>query len=160
MVVAWIPRETKVTVIGSMNEITTGFDAVIQEEGWQCSEISDVSSLFDRPFAPHTLIALPIDVFTVATYGLVRHLASRLGSPVIVFSRERDPMIVSALLRAGAEDVIHIPITIEEMLARLRAVIRVCFGAHDPCFRMAPALKIPAREQHLTGSPEGVHPRY
>lgn len=128
---AYAPDDTWIVVIGRTGGINTGFVSAVEAEGWRWREVPDAAALLEAPIHPRTVIALRVLAFTVAAYTTVRHLACTLGLPVVVFSHDQHISVIRATLQAGADDFIPIPVTIEEMIARLGAVIRVRFGAHD-----------------------------
>lgn len=119
---------TRVIIIGSSDGINTGFAAAIRAEGWQCSEVSDVAEIDAYPHHTRMLLIMRVRVFTRTAYQTMKYLADDLGLPIIVFSDRNEPEIVSETLKSGAEDFIHVPVTIEEAIARLSAIIRVYFG--------------------------------
>ncbi len=128
---ATAPDDTWIVVIGRTSGINTGFASAVEAAGWRWREVPDTDALRAMPVPPRTVVALRALAFTAATYTTVHHLAGTLGLPVIVFSHERENSIIRATLQAGADDFIPIPVTVEEMIARLGAVIRVRFGALD-----------------------------
>ncbi len=119
---------TQVIIIGSSNEINTGFAAAIRAERWQCSEVSEIAEIDAYPRHARMLLIMCVTSFTRAAYQTVKYLADDHGLPVVVFSDRNEPEIISEMLKNGAEDFIHMPVTIEEAIARLSAIIRVCFG--------------------------------
>jgi DNA-binding response OmpR family regulator len=127
--------QTTIMVVGRAADITTGFASAIEAEGWRWEEAPDVLAPAAAPLPPRTLIALPIPAFTATTCGTIRHLAVTLALPVVVFGGECRAEIVDAVLQAGADDFVPLPVTIEEMIARLAAVIRVRLGAQGARFR-------------------------
>jgi DNA-binding response OmpR family regulator len=135
--IAYAPEETWVTVLGEARAINTGFPSAIAAEHWQWDETPDVPTLLALPLPPRVVIAVPIpaDCFTAATYATIRRLTSTLSLPVVVFSPECAPAVIRATLQAGADDFVPLPVTVEEMMARLAAVIRVRFGARDDLCR-------------------------
>lgn len=128
---AYTTDEMSVEVIGRASAITTGFVSAIEAEGWRVEEAPDILSLFARPLPPRAVIVIPIPAFTATSYAMIHQLTSSLALPVVVFSAECRPEIVRSALHAGADDFLPIPVTVEEMVARLAAVIRVRFGARD-----------------------------
>lgn len=120
-------QETWVTVIGKMSEINTGFAAAVEAAGWRCQEASDIETLLAQPARTRTVIVVPIPTATMTLYRAIRQITRALDLPVVIFCRTCTAHIVRMTLRAGAEEVIPIPVTIEEAIARLRAVIRVRF---------------------------------
>ncbi|MHB8647417.1 MAG: response regulator transcription factor [Thermomicrobiales bacterium] len=128
---AYAPEETWMMVVGQAGAINTGFPSAIEAEGWQWDEVPDMQALFTLPLPPRMVIVLPVPAFTAPAYATIRQLTSVLALPVVVFSPEAAPAVIEMALRAGADDFLPLPVMIEEMVARLAAVIRVRFGAQD-----------------------------
>jgi len=133
---AYAPEETWVMVLGEARAITTGFPSAIAAEGWQWDEAPDMEALFTLPLPPRMVIVVPIaaDCFTATAYATIRRLTSARALPVVVFSPECAPAAIEMALQAGADDFLPLPVTIEEMIARLAAVIRVRFGARNEAY--------------------------
>lgn len=131
MAVTQEPRETQIVVIGETGQIPGVLPAAIQGEGWVLRAFPTLDAFLTAPRSPRTLVIVVIDTLTIASLELIRDLATPLGLPVIVFGLARHPMMVRAALEAGAEDVIATPSPVEEILARLRAVVRVRFPSHN-----------------------------
>lgn len=132
---AYAPDETWVMTLGEAGAINTGFPSAIEAEGWHWDERADMSSLLASPLPPRMVLAVPIPAFTAATYATIRQLTSTLALPVVVFSPECGPAAIQMALQAGADDFLPLPVMIEEMVARLAAVIRVHFGVQDDLSR-------------------------
>lgn len=135
MRMAYAPEETWVMVLGAASAINTGFPSAIEAEGWHWDEAPDTQALFALSLPPRMVIAVPIPAFTTAAYGTIRQLTSVLALPIVVFSPESAPVAIQTALQAGADDFLSLPIMIEEMVARLSAVIRVRFGVQDDLYR-------------------------
>ncbi len=123
--------DIEIVVVGRAATVTTGFDSAIAAEGWRWAEVPDVLSLFARSRSANTVIALPIIPFVPSAYAAIYQLTVSPSLPVIVFGIEQRSDVVHAVLQAGADDYVPLPVTIEEMIARFSAVIRVHFGARD-----------------------------
>lgn len=132
---ARVPEETRVTVIGRASEITTGFTSAIEAERWHWDEVAHVDALCALPPSTRSLIALPVSAFDITTYTTIGRVTSALALPLVVFSRAHHPAVVRTILQAGADDFLPLPVTVEEMIARLTAVIRVRYGAQDEVYR-------------------------
>jgi DNA-binding response OmpR family regulator len=133
--VAYVAEEITVIVLGRTSAITTGFASAIEAAGWRWEEIPDLPALLARPLPTRAVIIVPIPTFTTTAYAMIRHLTSDRALPVVAFSAEYRPEVVNSILRAGADDFLPLPVTVEEMVARLGAVMRVHFGAHDELHR-------------------------
>lgn len=136
MSMAYAPEETWIMVLGEASAITTGFPSAVVAEGWRWNEAPDMEALFASPLPPRMVIAVPIpaDCFATTAYATIRQLTSALALPVVVFSAECAPAAIAMALQAGADDFLSLPVIIEEMVARLAAVIRVRFGAPDETY--------------------------
>ena len=119
--------EIQVTVIGRMTDINTGFAGAIQAAGWQGQEIPDIPALLAAPSHRSNVVVIPLTTAGITAFRQIRQLTNLRDLPVIVICRACSPPIVRGILRAGAEEVIAAPVTIEEAIARLHAVIRVRF---------------------------------
>jgi DNA-binding response OmpR family regulator len=125
--------EVRIVVIGEIGEIRSALPSAIRDEAWQWQVFPTMDTFLAAPRHPRTVVIPVIDTFTIASLELIRHLAVLLDLPVVVFALERHPVMVRAALEAGADDVIAIPSSIEEILVRLRAIVRVAFSRGDGC---------------------------
>lgn len=153
MQTAYTADETLVIVVGRAGAITTGFASAIEAEGWRWEEALDFLMLFARPLPPRAVLAVPIPAFTPDSHAVIRRLTTGLALPVVVFSAECGPEAVNTALRAGADDFLTLPVTVEEMIARLAAVIRVRFGAPDERHRSDYRLDETAHRVTINGGP-------
>jgi DNA-binding response OmpR family regulator len=128
---AYQAEETWIVAVGRTSGINTGFASAIEAQGWRWREVPDTDTLLHLPLPRRSVVALRVVTFTMATYTVMRKLSRVSGVPIVVFGAAHDIRIVRATLRAGAEDFIGTPVTVEEMVARLAAVIRVRFDAQD-----------------------------
>lgn len=135
MGMAYTPDETWVMVLGKARVINTGFPSAIEAEGWRWDESADIASLLALPLPPRMVIVVPILAFTAAAAATIRQLTTALALPVVIFSPECASGVIETALQAGADDFLPLPVMIEEMVARLAAVIRVRFGVQDDLSR-------------------------
>ena len=134
MRMVYAPDETWMMALGEARAINTGFPSAIEAEGWQWDEAPDIASLLALPLPPRMVLAVPIPAFTAAADATIRQLTSALALPVVVFSPECAPAAIQMALHAGADDFLPLPVMIEEMVARLAAVIRVRFGVQNDLY--------------------------
>lgn len=125
MVATQDDNETRIVVIGDSNLIPIGLAAAIRGEGWGWCMYAAPGTFVATGINPRTVAILLIETFTMASLDTIREFAFSHGLPVVVLGLEHHPMIVRAVLEAGAEDIMVVPASIEEMIARLRAIIRV-----------------------------------
>jgi PleD family two-component response regulator len=126
-------RGVRIVVIGDIGEIRSALPSAIRDEAWQWQVFPTMDGFLAAPRHPRTVVIPVIDTFTIASLELIRNLTLLLDLPVVVFALERHPVMVRAALEAGADDVIAIPSSIEEILVRLRAIVRVAFSRDDGC---------------------------
>lgn len=146
---------TWIVVIGEVKQIGAALPFAIQEEGWEMCALATLDAFLAAPRYPWTCVIVVIESFTIASLELIRNLTDSVGLPVIVTSLEHHPVMIRAALEAGAEDVMTIPVPIEELIARLRAIIRVRFCQHDwPNARPLYRLDDGTRSVSIDGGPE------
>jgi two-component system, OmpR family, response regulator len=146
-------EETMIAVVGRAAAITTGFPSAVEAAGWRWEEVPDLLALVAHPLAAQTVIALPLPAFTDSSCAIIRQLTNSLTLPLVVFSAECRAEAIDAALRAGADDFLPLPVTTEEMVARLAAVIRVRFGAREELQRSDYRFDEGARTVTVTGGP-------
>jgi len=62
---------------------------------------------------------------TARDFSFIRHLrAAAIATPVLILSAVADPPLVAEGLRAGADEYMRKPFHVDELLARVRAVLR------------------------------------
>lgn len=70
------------------------------------------------------IILIGADLPAEAPHDPVRRALARTSAPIIVLTREADPSSAALALDAGVADVIAMPFSIEETLARVRRALR------------------------------------
>jgi DNA-binding response OmpR family regulator len=118
----------RIVMIGEIGEIRSALPSAIRDESWQWQVFPTVDAFLAEPRHSQTVVIPVIDTFTTASLELTHNLAILLDLPVVVFGLEPHPEMVRAALEAGADDVIAIPSAIEEIIVRLRAIVRVAFS--------------------------------
>jgi DNA-binding response OmpR family regulator len=116
-----------ISAIGNPTSIPTGLAHAIGGARWGWREATDIDLFLAGPRYPRDIVIVLIGTFTLASLDLIGMLTERLDLPVIVYALESHPMIVHAALEAGADDFIVASTSLEEFIARLRAVIRIRF---------------------------------
>ena len=116
-----------ITAIGNRIHIPSGLADAVNEAGWGWREAADIDAFIARPRYSGSVVILLIETFTLASLDLIVMLTADLDLPVIVYALESHPMIVRAALEAGADDFVAPSIPFDEIIARLRAVIRIRF---------------------------------
>jgi two-component system KDP operon response regulator KdpE len=67
----------------------------------------------------------------MADASLLARLRQYASAPIVVLGRNADPRLCARLLDAGASDYISRPFSIEELMARIRAALRVAQATSD-----------------------------
>jgi DNA-binding response OmpR family regulator len=116
-----------ITVIGNQSYIPTGLAHAVSEAGWGWREATDFDAFIRGPRHLRNIVIVLIETFTLASLDLIEMLSTGFNIPVIVYALESHPMIVRAALEAGADDFVASVVPLEEIIARLRAVIRIRF---------------------------------
>lgn len=131
MEVAQDDNGVRIVVIGEIGEIRSALPSAIRGEAWQWQVFPTRDEFLAAPRHPQTIVIPVIDTFTIASLEFIRDLADVLNLPVVVFALEHQSAVIRAALEAGADDVIALPSSIEEILVRLRAIVRVAFSRAD-----------------------------
>ena len=88
-----------------------------------------------------------------------RELRSWSTAPVIILSAVGEEREKIAALDAGADDYVTKPVSIDELLARLRAVLRRAAPSGEPVIRSASStVDLEKQELHIDGKPVHVTP--
>jgi two-component system response regulator CpxR len=82
----------------------------------------------------HSLVILDAGRGRASNVDAVRRLRARAAVPILVLSSCRDREELVEMLESGADDYVGEPIDLDEVLARVRAVLRRCsrFSGHTP----------------------------
>ena len=83
------------------------------------------------------LILVDGGVPAIADGSLLARLRQYASAPIIVLGRNADPRICAQMLDAGASDFIPRPFNVEELMARIRAVLRMAQATSDAVTRSA-----------------------
>jgi two-component system KDP operon response regulator KdpE len=90
---------------------------------------------------------------------VVRELRTWSSAPVIVLSAVEDEREKVAALDAGADDYVTKPVGIDELIARLRAVLRRMAPASEPVLQIGELeLDLDKRELRVAGAPVHLTP--
>jgi two-component system, OmpR family, response regulator len=120
-----------VVAVGDVEELPVELEAMIRHEGWRWDTFSDIDAFLSAPRHRQTMVLVVINTFTIASLNLIHNLVTILDLPVVAVSLEHHPTIVRASLDAGAEDLIALPTSTSELIARLRATVRLRFPGDD-----------------------------
>ncbi len=106
-------------------------------------------------------ILLDLELRDMPALDLIRHVrASGCQTPIVCIASESDPMVRVKALDLGADDVLSLFCPTDELMARLRAVIRRS-GGHAKSTLTAGSLELclDTREVRVTGQPLHLTPK-
>lgn len=86
-------------------------------------------------WSPHLLL-IDIDQLSGDVPGILQELTRAYRKPVVVLSRKKETRDKVRALRAGADDYLTFPLDLEEVEARIRAVLRRSGPVHTPLLRI------------------------
>jgi len=78
-------------------------------------------------------------------------LSPKVRTPIIVLTASNDDTLAVELLNAGADDIVPRPILINELLARVRAVLRRAQRSYQPQKSRNPSLCLADLTIHMAG---------
>lgn len=98
-----------------------------------CASEDEALTCIDRE--EPDLLLVDSGIRTIADGSLLARLRQYASAPIIVLGRNSDPRLCARMLDAGASDYISRPFNIEELMARLRAALRVVQATSDATAR-------------------------
>jgi two-component system, OmpR family, KDP operon response regulator KdpE len=136
----------------------------LEAHGFRVATADDVAAALraldaERP----DLILLDLGLPDLDGSAVVRHVRRDATTPILVLSARTDERIKVATLEAGADDYVTKPFSMDELRARIGAVLRRAAGpAADPAgvVRLGSvAMDIGARRVTVAGTPIDLTPR-
>jgi two-component system, OmpR family, KDP operon response regulator KdpE len=136
----------------------------LEAHGFRVASADDVAAALrawdaERP----DLILLDLGLPDLDGSAVVRHVRRDATTPILVLSARTDERIKVATLEAGADDYVTKPFSMDELRARIGAVLRRAAGpAADPAgvVRLGSvAMDIGARRVTVAGTPIDLTPR-
>ncbi|WP_414502889.1 winged helix-turn-helix domain-containing protein [Zymobacter sp. IVIA_5232.4 C2] len=141
----------------SMNDPTSekSVKALLETEGYHVHVIEQDNQLLNT-VAENDFAALIMDLPTPAEHGvqLLRQLRETSTLPVMVVTPQKALAVKVSVLDIGADDYVQVPFEVEELLARLRMIIRRSAGRASRVIALGP-LRIDEgkREVYWQGQP-------
>lgn len=125
----------------SMNDPTSekSVKALLETEGYHVNVIEQDNQLLNT-VAENDFAALIMDLPTPAEHGvqLLRQLRETSTLPVMVVTPQKALAVKVSVLDIGADDYVQVPFEVEELLARLRMIIRRSAGRASRVIALGP----------------------
>ncbi|WP_414501190.1 winged helix-turn-helix domain-containing protein [Zymobacter sp. IVIA_12111.31 C1] len=125
----------------SMNDPTSekSVKALLETEGYHVHVIEQDNQLLNT-VAENDFAALIMDLPTPAEHGvqLLRQLRETSTLPVMVVTPQKALAVKVSVLDIGADDYVQVPFEVEELLARLRMIIRRSAGRASRIIALGP----------------------
>ncbi len=97
----------------------------LEDEGHVVIEAPDAeTALYELSFRSFDCVLVDIRLPGMDGLTLLREIAQRGSTPTIAVTAQQDPDEIVAGLEAGADDYVTKPVQIQELAARIRAVLR------------------------------------
>jgi two-component system OmpR family response regulator len=145
----------RVLIVEDDMALARGLAAGLSHHGFVADHVGDVEAALEWP-DPAELAALIVDLGLPGTGGieLVRRWRRRFATPILILTARDNWEDKVEGLNAGADDFVVKPARIEEIVARLRAVMRRASGQHGALLRAGHiSVDAAARQAFLDGEP-------
>jgi two-component system, OmpR family, KDP operon response regulator KdpE len=147
----------RVLVVDDEPQILRALRTSLRAAGYDVSTADTVEgALAAAALAPPEAVILDLLLPDGTGVEVTRELRKWSTAPVIVLSAVGEEREKVAALDAGADDYVTKPIGVDELLARLRAVLRRVAPSGDPVVRVG-ELEIDLEKQELRVASEHVH---
>ncbi|MFN8093479.1 MAG: response regulator transcription factor [Vicinamibacteria bacterium] len=151
----------RLLVVEDEEELLAGLARTLREEGYAVDTAADGEDGLDKALAwDYDAILLDVMLPRLDGWELLRRLRERKKSPVLMLTARDAPPDRVRGLDGGADDYVVKPFDLDELLARLRALIRRAAGeAHDLVDLGEVVLDRTARRVLRGGRPVPLTPR-
>jgi len=127
----------RILIVEDEVDLAGALERALREEGYACDLALDgEEGRYRLSTVEYDLLVLDLMLPGIDGQSLLRWLRQRQATPVLVLTARDELERKVALLDEGADDYLTKPFALEELLARVRALIRR--AAHEP----APAVEI------------------
>jgi two-component system OmpR family response regulator len=129
----------RILVVEDEPDLARALRKAIQEEDMVCDVAADgEAGLFNLRSWEYDAVILDLMLPKVDGWNLLRDLRSRKSTPVLILTaRDATPDKVKGL-DSGADDYLTKPFKLDELIARLKALIRRSAGHPAPVIRVGP----------------------
>jgi two-component system, OmpR family, response regulator PhoP len=146
---------TRILTVEDDERIRTAVKMALEDEGWVVEE-ADTGEEALESFTNHPCDVVLIDIMLPGIDGfeVCRSIRRTSDVPVVMVTARDDTHDVVAGLEAGADDYLTKPFRMEELLARMNALLRRAAGFAHPVLTAGPlALDTRAKRATVDGAP-------
>ena len=127
----------------------------LERAGYQALTAADLATALRQVDAEEPdVILLDAALPTEAPHGPLQRALARTNAPIILLTRDANPAHAASALDSGAADVIAMPFSMEETIARVRRALRsstqAAHGAHGERITVCGDLVIDETERRVT----------
>lgn len=143
----------RVLVVEDEPALQRSLAATLREENYAVDVASDgEEALFKTEYGSYDAIVLDVMIPKIDGWAVLEHLRTRKNTPVLMLTARDAVRDRVKGLDGGADDYLTKPFNIEELLARLRSLIRRAAGQANATLEIGPlTLNTAAREAEVSG---------
>ena len=132
-------RSARILLVDDEQSIQTLLSYPLRKEGYQVVQVTDGRTALNR-FEEQAFDLVVLDLMLPKVDGLeiCRSLRSRSSVPIIILTGSDEESDVVRGLDSGANDYIAKPFRLAELLARVRAQLRIFENSEDAVFTIGP----------------------
>jgi two-component system OmpR family response regulator len=146
----------RVLVVEDQPDVQAAICRTLREEGYAVDEASDGEEGLAKAMAwQYDAIVLDLMIPKLGGLELLSRLRRRHATPVLILSARDHLNDRIKGLDTGADDYLVKPFSLEELLARLRSLIRRSAGQPDPIIRIGP-IEIDTRARSIKKENQAV----
>ena len=129
----------RILVVEDEPDLAAALKKALEEEGMSCDVESDgESGLFNAQSWEYDAIVLDLILPRLDGWGLLKKLRQKKTTPVLILTA-RDAVSEKVRgLNSGADDYLTKPFKLDELIARLKALVRRSAGHPSPVIRLGP----------------------
>ena len=151
----------KILLIEDEADLVTGLSKALREEGYAVDTAMDgETGLYKAESADYDAVVLDVMLPRLDGWEILRRLRESKKTPVLMLTARDAARDRVRGLDTGADDYVVKPFDLDELFARLRALIRRTTGQPQNCVEIGPVtLNIAARQVTLSGAAVALTPR-
>lgn len=151
----------RILIVEDEPDLASALQRALREEGFACDVARDGrSGLHELESWEYDLVVLDLMLPELDGRTLLRRLRARKRTPVLVLTARDSTGDKVALLDAGADDYLTKPFQLDELLARVRALVRRSANEPNPSIELDDlAIDLVSREVRRKGLKVALSPK-